>query len=241
MPNKQQKFISYLVSGNTSVPNLLLDNYKSIGVTDPELVVILHLLYFQGKNNFFPSIALLEERMSLSRDKIMETLQGLLKRGFIAIDEGLDEKTGLIYEKFNLESLYVKLLSYLDQRADQATIKENNRTKKDNFVNIFKVYEQEFGRPLSPIEIELISSWLDKDQHSSELIVYALKEAVFSNKLSFRYIDAILFDWQQKGIQTLDQVRDHIKHFRRSTSESTVKPAVNADFQPYNWLEEGNK
>ena len=112
MPNKHHNLISYIVNGNTSIPNLLLDNYKNIGINDSELVVILHLLYFQGRNNFFPSIALLEQRMSLSRDKIMVTIQGLLQRGFIAIDEGIDEKTGLIYEKFNLESLYIKLISY---------------------------------------------------------------------------------------------------------------------------------
>lgn len=239
MSNENQLIIEYIKAGTTSVPNLLLDNYKKIGINDTELALIIQLLHFQSRDNYFPSTALLEEKMSSSSNKIMETLQGLLRRGYLIIDDGLDEKSGLIYERYNLEPIFIKLIVLLDQKADKKAIKVKQDDKKEATINIFNSFEQEFGRALSPIEIEFISTWLDKDRHSSDIILYALKEAVFSNKLSFRYIDSILFEWKQKGIKNLDQVREHIKKFRKSKAlSSSGKAASNPDFEPYNWLEE---
>ena len=63
---------------------------------------------------------------------------------------------------------------------------------------IYKLFEQEFGRLLSPMEYETIGMWFDQDKHSSALIRLALKEAVLSQKLSLRYIDRILFEWKKK-------------------------------------------
>ena len=45
--------------------------------------------------------------------------------------------------------------------------------------------EEEFGRPLSPLECETLAIWQDQDQHDAILIKHALKEAVLSGKLSF--------------------------------------------------------
>ena len=39
--------------------------------------------------------------------------------------------------------------------------------------------------------------WEDRDQHHPNLIQAALREAVMSGKLNFRYIDRILFEWKR--------------------------------------------
>src|SRR5699024_11628105 len=54
---------------------------------------------------------------------------------------------------------------------------------------IFILFEQEFGRPLSPFEIETISVWLDEDKMKPSLIKADLREAVLMSKLNFKYID----------------------------------------------------
>ena len=79
---------------------------------------------------------------------------------------------------------------------------------------IFKLFEQEFGRFLSPMESESISMWLDDDGHSVEIIRAALKEAVLAEKMSLRYIDRILFEWKKKNVKTLAQVENQAKKFR---------------------------
>src|SRR5699024_11453865 len=72
---------------------------------------------------------------------------------------------------------------------------------------IFILFEQEFGRPLSPFEIETISVWLDEDKMKPSLIKAALREAVLMSKLNFKYIDRILREWKRKDIRSVEQAR----------------------------------
>ena len=49
------------------------------------------------------------------------------------------------------------------------------------------------------MEYEIINAWLLKG-FSEELVLGALKEAVYNGVSSLRYIDKILFEWQKKAI-----------------------------------------
>jgi DNA replication protein len=80
--------------------------------------------------------------------------------------------------------------------------------------DLFTVFENEFARPLTPMELETITAWLDKDKYKDELILAALKEAVFSGKLHFRYIDRILLEWTRNRVQTADQAKEYAQRFR---------------------------
>ena len=53
-----------------------------------------------------------------------------------------------------------------------------------------------------------------QDQHHPNLIQAALREAVMSGKLNFRYIDRILFEWKKNGIKTVDQAQNQGQKFR---------------------------
>ncbi|MBP3964519.1 DnaD domain protein [Paenibacillus lignilyticus] len=80
--------------------------------------------------------------------------------------------------------------------------------------DLFSVFEQEFGRPLSPMECETISAWVDQDRYPDELIRFALKEAVFAGKLHFRYIDRILIEWSRNRVTNTDEAKAHTQKFR---------------------------
>nr|WP_290123138.1 DnaD domain protein [Apilactobacillus ozensis] len=62
--------------------------------------------------------------------------------------------------------------------------------------------EQEFGRSLSPIELETISQWMDSDNYSFEMILLALKESVLNQVRSLKYMDRILLNWEKSNIRT---------------------------------------
>ena len=47
-------------------------------------------------------------------------------------------------------------------------------------LNSFTKALKKFGRPLSPIELEMIGQWLNTDHYSPELIRLALREAVLN-------------------------------------------------------------
>ena len=69
-----------------------------------------------------------------------------------------------------------------------------------NRLNIVTIFEEQFGRPLSPIELNIIKDWKESD-YSDEMIVKALKEAVKSQVLNFRYVEGILNNWAKNGIK----------------------------------------
>ena len=62
------------------------------------------------------------------------------------------------------------------------------------------------GRFLSPFEIEDLQKTIQEDKTSIELVRMALREAVFSNKTNWRYIQAILRNWRREGITSPNQV-----------------------------------
>ena len=105
----------------------------------------------------------------------------------------------------------------------------NVNIKKQTVTNIYTIFEKEFGRPLSPVEYEIIKAWITSGI-SEELIKGALKEAVFNNVRNLRYIDKILSEWEKKGFKSVDELYSYLK-----------KKEVNNPKQElfdYNWLED---
>lgn len=72
---------------------------------------------------------------------------------------------------------------------------------------LFKDFEAGFGRLLSPFEIEDIQKFATEEGLSPELIREALKEGVFRNKPVWNYIKAILRNWKNDKLLTVELVR----------------------------------
>ena len=121
------------------------------------------------------------------------------------------------------------------------TNEAEEESQKNAEGEIFSLFEQEFGRFLSPMECESITMWLDEDGHSVEIIRAALKEAVLAQKISLRYIDRILFEWKKKNVKTMSDVERQTKSFRTVGIRPTQQQqkTVSVKRVPfYNWLEE---
>ena len=105
---------------------------------------------------------------------------------------------------------------------------------------LYNRFEEEFCRPLSPIEAETLSMWIDQDHHSPELIMAALREAVVSSKLNFRYIDRILFEWKRNGVKTVEQAKAHGERFRKYTQQpkTELKRERAESYPGFNWLDQ---
>lgn len=76
----------------------------------------------------------------------------------------------------------------------------------NNNLNIYEYIESNFGRTLSPIEYEEISTWED-----NELTRYAVREAVLNGAYSIKYIVAILQNWKNKNIRTIAEAQKQSK------------------------------
>lgn len=228
MTNQQWKeqyingLLESMKAGSFAVPYLLVKYYNRLKLTDMEVMLLIHILAFKEKEqNDFPTIEEIQKRMSSEPEEVINTIQRLIKKEFLTIDENIDPSSGIQYEHYNFFKTYEKLAKvYADEIESRfvnsepenlkETIHHGNQREKD----IFTIFEKEFARPLSPMECETISSWLDEDKYNQEIILAALKEAVFAGKLHFTYIDRILLDWSRNRVLTAEQAKTYSQKFR---------------------------
>lgn len=64
--------------------------------------------------------------------------------------------------------------------------------------DIINTFQHEFGRLLSPMELEIIKDWSSQG-FGDDKIREALKQSVFNGALSFRYISKILQSWKSQN------------------------------------------
>ena len=64
--------------------------------------------------------------------------------------------------------------------------------------SLFELYETEFGRPLSQMELQRMADWLNT--YEQKLISYALREALTYDHKSFDYIERILVEWKKRNL-----------------------------------------
>ena len=225
---------------NITIPQYFFQHYNELKIQDDEALILLHLMSFQQEGIDFPTPNDLVMRTNFQMMSISQILQRLMQKGFVEISQSTDT-AGMITEKYSVSPLWERLLDLLEQKQQQA---KETISKLDE-ATIFTLFEQEFGRLLSPIEIETIGMWMDVDQQTPEIIKAALKEAVLAGKVSFRYIDRILMEWKKKNIKTLQQVENHSREYRKHTTTAAPTTFTQQDQQVqkkkvsfYNWLEE---
>lgn len=231
----EERLRIWIEQGNVTIPQLFFRHYKELDIKDLDAVLLLHMYAYQADGFQFPTPSDLSVRMHLTENEVYEILQRLMQHGLLEIQQGQDEN-GVLYEQFSLHPLWNRLMNIV---VSEKSVKEEQKDKVDEG-EIFTLFEQEFGRLLSPMECETITMWLDDDGHTVEIIKAALKEAVLAQKLSLRYIDRILFEWKKKRVKTLNDVEKQTKSFRtsmirpvHSNKENFVKKVPF-----YNWLEE---
>lgn len=214
-------------AGSVSVPLVLLRLYPKLKLTDTEAMLLIQIMAFQEKEGKeFPTPEELQVRMAASAETVIKALQRLMKDELLQIDAEVDEGSGVLSERYNLSPLYRKLAAAWTHEASASAAASGgsaaNRRQEaaaaaepeGEDLNLFSVFQKEFARLLTPMECETITQWLDRDRYPEELILFALKEAVFAGVINFRYIDRILLEWSRNRVQTPEQAREYTQKFR---------------------------
>ncbi|KKB37673.1 DnaD domain-containing protein [Bacillus thermotolerans] len=227
---EKELLIEWMDKGMISIPQVLLTHYKELRLTETELVLLLQIFSFKQKGQHFPTFEELSAHMTITASECSILIKKLIQQQMLIIEEG----DALGFESYSLKPLWKKLADFMIQESRQSALHQTLSEEKD----LYTCFEQEFGRPLSPLECETLSIWIDQDHHDAVIIKAALREAVISGKLNFRYIDRILFEWKKKGIETLDQAREYGQRFRKgqTTPEQVRRSDKAVPF--YNWLEQ---
>lgn len=200
-----------------NIPSFILKNYEKLNLTAEEVLVLIVLYNHYGKISY--DINKLLEEINLEKYKLMQLISSLEEKKIISIDLITNSK-GLKEEYISLELLYDKIVNiYLD-------VKEETNESAD----IYSAFEKELGRTLSPMEYEIIKGWV-MDKFSDELIILALKEAVYNGVNNLRYIDKVLYGWRKKNIKNKQDIIKDKEKFKNRQKE-------NVEVFDYNWLDE---
>ncbi|MDT3699444.1 MAG: DnaD domain protein [Thermincola sp.] len=227
-----------ILEGMTGVPNLLLKYYSKLGITDYEMMLIIQLMHIQtAANQPCPSYESLAEYMSGDAAKIRADLASLIEKGIISINHVYCESTDEVVAVYSYEPLFEKILelwacekvkAYQMMRKNlkeqiQKTRANGSKNKQPYFAVVCQAFEKEFGRLLSPMEMEQVNVWLDDGDGRPELIMEALKRAVMLGKHNFKYIDSILLEWNRNKLTTVSEISAYETKFRERQMARPLK------------------
>ena len=182
------------------------------------LVEFLLLVYFEDAVDKTFNVDTICKALNMNEKEILLAFNRLLSLNFIEL-EACKDKTNKCCEIVSLEPMYRKLC--------EKNIKQKEMAKKET---IFDLFQKELGRSISSMEYEIINAWLEKG-FSEELVLGALKEAVYNGVSSLRYIDKILYEWQKRGYHTMTEVESGLVNQRKDNEKAP-------QLFDYNWLED---
>ncbi len=208
------KFLEQLKGTNYIIPSYLIKYLKSLDL-DINLFILLVFLINQEQNILY-DYKKIAEHLYMDENDVLESLNILKEKKLIKI-EVKKNSIGIVEEYINIDIFYDKIFLFI--------LDEKKENKEEN--NLYIIFEKEFGRTLSPIEYEILNSWKESGV-SEELILAALKEAVFNGVNNLRYIDKIIFEWNKKGYKKAKDVEENRKKVKDEKLE----------IFDYDWLNE---
>lgn len=185
----------------------------------------LVLAYFDNSYNNIFEVELVSKILGLDINSTMEAFNSLMLKGLVSLDSVKDIENRM-NEVVRLDGTYNSILEDIDVEAKEE--------KKDD---IFRVFERELGRTMSSMELELINGWLISGT-SEEIILGALKEAVYNGVTNFRYIDKIIYEWEKKGFKKMDDVSAYMKNRYNEQSKNKAISKKEQEISDYDWLDE---
>ncbi len=205
---------------NLVFPSFLIPVIKSLKLEINDLIL---LLYFWNYKKATFDLTVINQTIKLSEEEILTSFNNLMQKKIIKLDIVKDDNEKR-NEVINLDYFYMLISEKLDT-------KEKESKKED----LYSIFERDLGKTLSSMDFEYINGWIEKG-FSEELILGALKKALFYNASDLRYIDKVLYDWKRKGYKNMDEVNN--------TNQNKVVESENKEFydyinsNDYNWLDE---
>lgn len=186
------KLLDHIKGNNYVIPKYLIDNSSELNLNLHSFIILIYLI--NQESEILYDHKKISKLLNIDSNIVLETLNTLKEQKLITI-EVKKNSIGIVEERIDLDIFYDKIFVMI--------MNDSKKTPTED--NIYSIFEKEFGRTLSPIEYEIISGWREA-KIDRELILEALKQAVFNGVNNLRYIDKILFEWTKKGIKNINQV-----------------------------------
>lgn len=212
----KEKLMEQLRNDNHyTIPKYVLTYAKDLNLDMNSLLLLIYLIN-NSSNPIFDYKGISKD-INLNEEEFYNSITSLKEKKILSI-EMVKNEAGILEEKINIDSFYDIIFSKMLE--DKSTDEGNS--------DLFDLFEKEFGRTLSPMEYDIISNWLES-KISKELIIMALKEAVYNGVGNLRYIDKILYEWNKKGIKNAVDLES------KNKKEENAKDNI---YYEYDWLNE---
>ena len=161
---------------------ILLDHYKKLGITENELAVLMMLDHLLRQGNRLITADMLSLKMNLKTREIDALLVSLLQKNFISYENG---SHGM---RTSIEPL--KKVLYKQFQLTLAKDRQNLLSAERAWVlnRLYAYFEKRLNRTLSPLETDMINSWLD-DAFEEDAIKSALEKAISDGRRSIKSVD----------------------------------------------------
>ena len=204
--------------------NILISQYKELGLTENELIVLLLIDLYDKENPSLITGELLQGKMNLPSKEIDDIIVSLLEKKFVSYEM----KDSLMVT--SPKPMKEKLINYFDNNIINSKSEEEQKVKDDEFQEVLKVLQDRLGRVLTPLEIDKVSSWFD-DDINKDLIIKVIDSLMAKRgKISsLNVIDKALVkeishqDVLDEGFTSVD-----------STSKKNIKDAL--EIASYDWV-----
>lgn len=154
----------------------ILDHLSELTMNSDETLLIM-LIDFLNQHQIPITHGVLAKRMKKDSEEIDDLLSQLSAKGYLQ----LTFQNGKIL--FEIDGVFAG--------ANEKAMRFD--------ASLFDLFETEFGRPLSQMELQRLADWLN--EYNQKLIGYALREALTYEHLSFDYIERILIEWKKRGLR----------------------------------------
>ncbi len=187
------------------------------------LTEFLVLAYYDNSFSNTFEVDLISSTLGIDVNSAMEAFNSLMIKGLVTL-ESVKDMENRLNEVVRLDGVYASVI-------ENTEVETKEEVKED----IFRLFEKELGRTMSPMELELINGWLVSGT-SEEMILGALREAVYNGVNNFRYIDKIIYEWERKGFKTMDDVTNHMRNRREEKSKDKVITKKEQEIVDFDWL-----
>lgn len=206
----------------------LLNHYHALGLNEADLIILIKILHAYEISNLQPSIDILKQGTTMQETEVTMIIQKLIRLDLLSMTVEKNAE-GKFSEFINLDGFFHQFSQLLNKEDQQ----QEKAHEASQFKALFSKVESAFGRALSPLEIETLTQWLDVDQYPIDLIETAVDEALSHNKLSLKYIDRILLNWQKNQVSTVADTKPIRAKFKKQSQQG---PKKIENFPKFDWL-----
>lgn len=97
--------------------------------------------------------------------------------------------------------------------------------KSKSIANYIKK-KMNFKQNLTEYQMDYVKKWIIEYGYNKEVIDLLLSTSVKKNEVSIAYLDAIITNWHEKGLKTVEEIKKHNEKNKKNTNKVTKRKAT---------------